>query len=268
MRRRRQGPWAMATTSCSVSPAKSICCPRLSYQNRLWLEVLFGLLPQCSQRNGACHGLSGNLFIDFGAKTFPTPIGLEAQRARPSKALRQSAASNPTRAFSWAVQAQRLPQQQLGWRHFIGRPSSRLSVQNPNRSWLLFGATLGAAKSPSHETGHPAQKTAVAVCARVGFGCGVDGAGFCHLGAPNAAVGRAFGQPHLVLGQPPTPPSAAWWWSTLTGSTQALGPWPWPRERVATLLTGLDAYGVNLEVVDVLFNSAQRQTRSKAGRRP
>ena len=40
-------------------------------------------------------------------------------------------------------------------------------------------------------------------------------------------------------------------------STQALGPWPWPRERVATLLTGLDAYGVNLKVVDVLFDGAQ-----------
>ncbi len=37
-------------------------------------------------------------------------------------------------------------------------------------------------------------------------------------------------------------------------STQALGPWPWPRDRVATLLSGLDAYGVNLKVVDVLFD--------------
>jgi adenylate cyclase len=40
-------------------------------------------------------------------------------------------------------------------------------------------------------------------------------------------------------------------------STQALGPWPWPRERVASLLTGLNAYGVNLKVVDVLFDGAQ-----------
>ena len=40
-------------------------------------------------------------------------------------------------------------------------------------------------------------------------------------------------------------------------STQALGPWPWPRERVATLLSGLNAYGVNLKVVDVLFDGAQ-----------
>jgi adenylate cyclase len=40
-------------------------------------------------------------------------------------------------------------------------------------------------------------------------------------------------------------------------STQALGPWPWPRERVATLLSGLDAYGVNLKVVDILFDGAQ-----------
>ena len=40
-------------------------------------------------------------------------------------------------------------------------------------------------------------------------------------------------------------------------STQALGAWPWPRERVANLLSGLDAYGVNLKVVDVLFEGAQ-----------
>ena len=40
-------------------------------------------------------------------------------------------------------------------------------------------------------------------------------------------------------------------------STQALGSWPWPRERVASLLSGLDAYGVNLKVVDVLFEGAQ-----------
>ncbi len=40
-------------------------------------------------------------------------------------------------------------------------------------------------------------------------------------------------------------------------STQALGAWPWPRERVASLLSGLDAYGVNLKVVDVLFEGPQ-----------
>ena len=40
-------------------------------------------------------------------------------------------------------------------------------------------------------------------------------------------------------------------------STQALGAWPWPRERMAQLLTGLDAYGVNLKVVDVLFDGEQ-----------
>jgi adenylate cyclase len=40
-------------------------------------------------------------------------------------------------------------------------------------------------------------------------------------------------------------------------STQALGPWPWPRDRMAQLLNGLDAYGVNLKVVDVLFDSQQ-----------
>ncbi len=46
-------------------------------------------------------------------------------------------------------------------------------------------------------------------------------------------------------------------------STQALGPWPWPRERVATLLSGLDAYGVNLKVVDVLFEGAQDLTQDQ-----
>ena len=40
-------------------------------------------------------------------------------------------------------------------------------------------------------------------------------------------------------------------------STQALGPWPWPRDRMAQLLGGLDAYGVNLKVVDVLFDGEQ-----------
>ena len=40
-------------------------------------------------------------------------------------------------------------------------------------------------------------------------------------------------------------------------STQALGPWPWPRERVANLLSALDAYNVNLKVIDVLFEGAQ-----------
>ncbi len=40
-------------------------------------------------------------------------------------------------------------------------------------------------------------------------------------------------------------------------STQALGAWPWPRDRMAQLLSGLDAYGVNLKVVDVLFDGEQ-----------
>jgi adenylate cyclase len=40
-------------------------------------------------------------------------------------------------------------------------------------------------------------------------------------------------------------------------STQALGSWPWPRERMASLLKGLDAYDVNLKVVDVLFEGVQ-----------
>jgi adenylate cyclase len=40
-------------------------------------------------------------------------------------------------------------------------------------------------------------------------------------------------------------------------STQALGAWPWPRDRIAQLLNGLDAYGVNLKVVDVLFDGQQ-----------
>ena len=46
-------------------------------------------------------------------------------------------------------------------------------------------------------------------------------------------------------------------------STQALGPWPWPRDRVASLLTGLDAYGVNLKVVDVLFDGAQEAAQDQ-----
>ena len=40
-------------------------------------------------------------------------------------------------------------------------------------------------------------------------------------------------------------------------STQASGAWPWPRDRMAQLLNGLDAYGVNLKVVDVLFDGEQ-----------
>ena len=40
-------------------------------------------------------------------------------------------------------------------------------------------------------------------------------------------------------------------------STQALGAWPWPRDRMAQLLVGLNAYGVNLKVVDVLFDGEQ-----------
>ncbi len=36
-------------------------------------------------------------------------------------------------------------------------------------------------------------------------------------------------------------------------SVQQLGAWPWPRERVAQLLTALDAQGVNLKVVDIHF---------------
>ena len=54
-------------------------------------------------------------------------------------------------------------------------------------------------------------------------------------------------------------------------STQALGAWPWPRDRMAQLLNGLDAYGVNLKVVDVLFdgeqNAAQDANR-KSNRHP
>jgi adenylate cyclase len=42
-------------------------------------------------------------------------------------------------------------------------------------------------------------------------------------------------------------------------SVQALGPWPWPRERVAQLLTALDAQGVNLKVIDILFDGPQPQ---------
>ena len=42
-------------------------------------------------------------------------------------------------------------------------------------------------------------------------------------------------------------------------SVQALGPWPWPRERVATLLSALDGYGVQLKVADILFDGSQPQ---------
>ena len=42
-------------------------------------------------------------------------------------------------------------------------------------------------------------------------------------------------------------------------SVQALGPWPWPRDRVAQLLQALDQQGVGLKVVDILFDGAQAQ---------
>ena len=47
-------------------------------------------------------------------------------------------------------------------------------------------------------------------------------------------------------------------------STQALGAWPWPRERMASLMSGLNAYGVNLKVVDVLFDGEQDKTQDAA----
>lgn len=40
-------------------------------------------------------------------------------------------------------------------------------------------------------------------------------------------------------------------------SVQELGPWPWPRERVAALLAALDAQGASLRVVDILFDGAR-----------
>ncbi len=40
-------------------------------------------------------------------------------------------------------------------------------------------------------------------------------------------------------------------------SVQALGPWPWPRDRVAQLLQSLDQQGVNLKIVDILFEGNQ-----------
>lgn len=42
-------------------------------------------------------------------------------------------------------------------------------------------------------------------------------------------------------------------------SVQALGPWPWPRERVASLMSRLDDYGVKLKIADILFEGAQPQ---------
>jgi adenylate cyclase len=42
-------------------------------------------------------------------------------------------------------------------------------------------------------------------------------------------------------------------------SVQALGTWPWPRERVAQLLQALDQQGVGLKIVDILFDGPQAQ---------
>ena len=42
-------------------------------------------------------------------------------------------------------------------------------------------------------------------------------------------------------------------------SVQALGPWPWPRERIAQLLIRLDQQEVGLKVVDILFDGSQAQ---------
>lgn len=42
-------------------------------------------------------------------------------------------------------------------------------------------------------------------------------------------------------------------------SVQALGPWPWPRDRVAQLLLALDQQGVGLKIVDILFDGPQAQ---------
>ncbi len=38
-------------------------------------------------------------------------------------------------------------------------------------------------------------------------------------------------------------------------SVQALGPWPWPRERTALLLQRLDQAGVSLKLLDILFDT-------------
>ena len=42
-------------------------------------------------------------------------------------------------------------------------------------------------------------------------------------------------------------------------SVQALGTWPWPRDRVAQLLQALDQQGVGLKIVDILFDGPQAQ---------
>jgi adenylate cyclase len=42
-------------------------------------------------------------------------------------------------------------------------------------------------------------------------------------------------------------------------SVQAIGPWPWPRDRVAQLLQALDQQGVGLKIVDILFDGPQAQ---------
>ncbi|MBP9217548.1 MAG: adenylate/guanylate cyclase domain-containing protein [Sterolibacterium sp.] len=44
-------------------------------------------------------------------------------------------------------------------------------------------------------------------------------------------------------------------------STQAIGPWPWPRARQAELLEKLDAAGVSLKMLDILFEGSQRDDR-------
>lgn len=42
-------------------------------------------------------------------------------------------------------------------------------------------------------------------------------------------------------------------------SVQELGPWPWPRERIAQVLRQLDRYGVSVKAVDILFEGVQSQ---------
>ncbi len=41
-------------------------------------------------------------------------------------------------------------------------------------------------------------------------------------------------------------------------STRALGSWPWPRERIADLLSALDQQGVGLKIADILFEEPKQ----------
>ncbi len=47
-------------------------------------------------------------------------------------------------------------------------------------------------------------------------------------------------------------------------SLREMGPWPWPRDRMAALLAALDRYGVGLKLFDVVFVDQKEQTEKLA----